>query len=502
MRLTPRTFRVQWDVHAWPGVLASLLLFVVFFCGALSLFRSPLTVWQEPALQVPRPDGAPSFTEAQRLLEARGLTHAAFAESEDTPFLLAFVPGDASHAPGRYYVNPWTQEVHPERSRLADELYQMHFFYRIPQGMQLSGLFAIALLVVLISGILLHLKDLRRLWWTFRTGRGVRLAASDAHKALGVVGIPFTVMMAWSGALLSLSALLTSVVGQTCYRGDPHRVDALAGFSTPERPLRHIPATPLPWDVLVASARVAAHAPLETVQYLDLVNAGDASAWARVFLQGHPGGHYAYLDAVTGAVLEAGDQANVPAARFSTTMYDLHYARFGGRTVRFAYLLLALAGCAVIVTGNLVWLERRDPARARFGNRLLERLTSGVCAGLVFATSAYALGNRFLPERLGARADVEFGLFLAVWALSALAALCVTPRRSFGWLTGLSGAAFLSVVAADGVLHFDALTRVAAVQTADALWLVLGLSACGLALRFGRDSARRQSSQRPESSIT
>ncbi|MFY0579886.1 PepSY domain-containing protein [Cystobacter fuscus] len=59
MKLAPRTFRIQWDLHAWAGVIASLFLFVIFFCGVFSLFREDIEVWQEPAFQRAPPGESP-----------------------------------------------------------------------------------------------------------------------------------------------------------------------------------------------------------------------------------------------------------------------------------------------------------------------------------------------------------------------------------------------------------------------------------------------------------
>ena len=48
MKPSARTFRIQWDLHAWLGALVSLGLFVIFYFGTFTLFREELTVWQAP----------------------------------------------------------------------------------------------------------------------------------------------------------------------------------------------------------------------------------------------------------------------------------------------------------------------------------------------------------------------------------------------------------------------------------------------------------------------
>jgi uncharacterized iron-regulated membrane protein len=44
-------------------------------------------------------------------------------------------------------------------------------------------------------------------------------------------------------------------------------------------------------------------------------------------------------------------------------IHGLHFARFGGLPLRFLYLVRALATCATILTGNWVWLARRESRR-------------------------------------------------------------------------------------------------------------------------------------------
>jgi uncharacterized iron-regulated membrane protein len=48
LQLSPRTFRIYWDVHAWAGVVAALLLHVMFFMGAFALFQRELDAWANP----------------------------------------------------------------------------------------------------------------------------------------------------------------------------------------------------------------------------------------------------------------------------------------------------------------------------------------------------------------------------------------------------------------------------------------------------------------------
>jgi hypothetical protein len=133
--------------------------------------------------------------------------------------------------------------------------------------------------------------------------------------------------------------------------------------------------------------------------------------------------------------------------RFEAWFYGLHYAHFGGYGVKLLYALLALTTCAVIVTGNLIWLERRDRARVSAANRWLEQLTVMVCAGVVVATSAMFASNRLLAGTLTNQASVESVIFWCAWALAGIICSTALPnRRSAGILLLTSSGLWLATL--------------------------------------------------------
>jgi len=498
VKFTPRTFRIQWDLHAWAGVLASLFLFVIFFCGVFSLFREELEIWQDPAFHTAPPGEAPpSFDALLKQAAGQGVfprgAHVGLLTHEETRLVTAYLfePTGVKEV----WMDPSTGTSLSARSRLASELYWMHFFYRVPWGMELSGLLAVAMLATLVSGLVIHLKDLRRQWWSFRPALKLRFSSSDAHKVLGVFGLPFTAMMGWTGAILCISGLLAQGLTSTVYKGDANRVAALRGYAQPVREETKRDAVMRPLDELVARARAAVPGATGTPRYVDFQLQGDANAWAGVYFQMEPLGadHFAMMDAVSGEPFATSTHYRTPLFSFERVLFDLHYAHFGGLLLKLLYAVLALAMCVVIITGNLIWLERRDEARARWGNRLLERLTVGVSAGLALGCGVYFASNRALPWSLTDRGDWEFGLFLGAWALAAAVALVprLSPRRAGVWLCSGASALFGGVIASDVVFQdanlFTALTRgLPPIFVSQVLLCVLALGCGGVAWGLAR----------------
>ena len=501
MKLAARSFKIQWDVHAWVGVLSSVLLFVIFYCGIFALFHRELRVWQDPS--VPhhgRPvNDRPSFGALLRQLEQRAeLPRGARVHIEPRE---RFARVWIGHEPTQLELDlaleyaPVTRTARTtarsaEHSRLADELYYMHFLYRAPGGIELAGLMGVALLVTLASGLVIHLKDLVRQAWQFRPRLRLRFSASDAHKVLGVFGLPFGILFGWSGALLGLFVLMSAPFVKLAYRGDQHAFEAARGYPEPRAPRSDGGAPMLPLDELVATATRLGQQhwpeaqPL-TVEHASLTAYGEPAARltvgfeTKVFEQHRQ----VHLAAHSGELLGVYGHGPAPAAQLDRVLFDLHYALFGGRLVKALYALLALGMCTVLLTGNLVWLERRDAQRARPGSRWLERGSVGACFGLVLGSAVYFAANRCLPDGLQLRATWELGLFLAAWALSivlVLASTAVSARRWTARLSLVAAVSFGAVLAHDCALEAAAWWRTRALVSED--WLSVELLLLALTL--------------------
>lgn len=482
MKLAGPVWRAQWEVHAWVGAVASLLLFVLCFCGIFALYRRDIGVWQEPALQVAG-DGAPVDWSAI-VADAGALPPGATVGIvRHPPSRLVKVTVWADGDERSWHLDPATGTRHAPRSRLADELYHLHYLEPAPLGPELAGLVALALAVASVTGLVIHLKDVPVRTWTFRPDGRRRFVASDAHKILGLFGLPFAVVFGWSGAALGWFDLQTELFARLGYAGDTARVEALRGYAGAAREATGRPAAALAPEVLVARAARATGMGAVEPAYLDLFVTGDEAAWASVFweVEGFPPRAWAWVDARTGDVFGSAEASATVANRLDMALFDLHYARYAGRLVQGAYAVLALALAAVALTGNLVWLDRRDPRRERLGNRILERATVGVPAGLVLACGVAFLANRLSPS---GGADVELGALYGTWAVVAAVAMvpAVGTRRILVWTAGAATVAYLAAAVAP-----DA-GRLEPVVVTDALLAALGLG-CGavaLGVRGGR----------------
>jgi uncharacterized iron-regulated membrane protein len=459
MKLAPRSFTIFWDVHAWAGVLSALLLYVIFFMGAFALFHRQLDGWAEPGRPATElrnlPPLQPLLEQLGREEPLPGMRRIAFLIEPDGLSVSTQRGGRDEHG---YRFSAESGRLEPRHSQLGTFLYEMHYLGPLPGGVYIAGVAALGLLLALLTGSLIHWKDLRRQWFQFRPERVARTWSSDMHKVLGVFGLPYQLFYAWSGVMLSLSfATIEPVFVAAVFHGD--RAAAASAKGDPGEPP---PATgrltgALPnLDLLVARASSAV--PGLVPNWVAIEHVGDEASSVSIsgdFPEVPFGSASVLFRASDGGLLRRSGPATATwLQRFEAWFYGLHYAQLGGAGIRSLYALLAFATCAVIATGNLVWLERRAPRPAQLGNRVLQRLTVGCCAGVVPAVAALFLANRLIPTASNDFASVEQSVFWSVWGAAALA--------PFVWRTNRCVAALeLWIAAGTFTLAFalDALTR-------------------------------------------
>jgi uncharacterized iron-regulated membrane protein len=445
-------------LHTWAGLVLGFLLFVVFFFGSLSVFDREIDRWAIPATRfAPQPmpsyDAllAPAFAritpDADDLAAARSradgdlsaplpvMDFSAYTTHRD-PVLTLYksfalpephVPGDHIH--GHVTLDPRDGSVLPEGQRAIGSgfFYPMHYGLHIEWrglGYWLVGLAALAMLVALVSGVVIHRRLLRE-FFTFRPGKGGQRSLLDLHNLTGVVALPFHFLFALSG--LVIFAAIYFPAGTTLLRpladADAQRVAAAAGL--PFAPAGR-PATLASVDAMVAEAqrRWAANGRAGDVGFLFVNHVGDANATVSIYRAGTDRvaltGDGIHFRGTTGDVLRV-DPPQAAPGRINEFLTGLHLQHFRHWLLRFLYFTGGLAGCACIATGLVFFVNKRRAAAgtvATPGLRLAEVVAIGTVTGTIVAALAMLVGNRLLPPDLPARAAIEEGVFWAAWALA------------------------------------------------------------------------------------
>ncbi len=368
MKLRPRTYESWWDLHAWSGVIVSLIAYVMFFFGTITLFHTELAIWQEPHGALPsneEVDRAIQTRIAQRKLAPETM-RLNFPRPSSPVFSLSYtdLQGETHDA----FIE--RTGLATPRSSLADFLYGMHYlqFPSAPSWLYtVAGLASGLLLLVVVSGVLIHLHDLLRQFQQFRPKKRLQVVWSDAHKVLGTIGLPFAVVYAFTGAWMGLDSVLAPQLAQAGFGGDESAYGrAMHGPDAPVVKPVGVPATRLSLAELRALAERAPRSPGSKpkapgdCRSVFLNNVGDREATALFFC------------ADDSFVFRQRDGSRVEGAppapftlmrRISEVPYAMHFVDFAKLPLRVLYALLGIAGAAAILKGNWLWLARRVAAR-------------------------------------------------------------------------------------------------------------------------------------------
>ncbi|MEM9695980.1 MAG: PepSY domain-containing protein, partial [Myxococcota bacterium] len=280
----------------------------------------------------------------------------------------------------------------------------------------------------------------------FRIRRTVLVAWTDLHKVTGVLSLPFTYMMAYTGALIIFATALMGVVAAPVFGANPERIrEVVTGPALPTA--RPIAATDVRLPVSAWMERAEAAIPgleitlLEQRPDTSRVRVGGEVEGVRGFLEAH-------LDGVTGAVEKADRPHDLRPAQSTTNfMFALHFGTVGGWATKVVYAWLALIAAVTMISGNAMWLLRRRK-RGLFGRgtAFLEGCTFGTGAGLPLATAATFYATQVYPFDWSDRVPGLELTFIVALAVSNLGAVVSRDR----WRTAsrqliLTGVLFLSL---------------------------------------------------------
>lgn len=428
------TLRKFLSVHSAVGMVAGLMLFIAFYAGALTLFHHQIEAWAQAS---PQAEGAKpaSLDDAQRLLDAVLAREPGMAADvrvylpHDGRELQVAGPDPTTREWRQFELGPDGQaKPHVERSELADFVYRLHYTAGLPRpwGTYTLGIVCLLYGLALVSGVVIYMPMLARDLFALRWGSNVKRLWQDAHNAVGLLSLPFHVVFAWSGAVLTIGTLLLAPFQYLVFDGKLlDLIGPQAGFSRPAAAAGQ-KAPLLSVAQLVAAAHAAA--PGMEVERLHIRHAGNAAA--HVEADGHLHERHlsdsarVELSGATGQLLDA----QTPSTYSSGTallrgLQTLHFGDYGGLALRWIYFLLALAGAFLFYSGNLLWVEsrrkHRRPEQLRRAG-VMARLTLGVSLGCIAGISVLFVLTRVLGEaRLSPWLEmVYFGVFIGcvAWA--------------------------------------------------------------------------------------
>ncbi len=494
-----RAYNIFFHLHTVSGIVLAVALFVIFFAGAFTLFKSEFYLWENPSARKIKTEDADLKEMVARLQEALP----DFDLDDDTYFTFASpqnpVIGIYGHikpegAEGEIHyagkMNPVTYAVSDKaESTVGETLYKLHYFAQIPfAGMWIAGFVSLFFIFATVTGVLVHWKNMLSKFWAFSFQGTWKQVWTNGHTVFGLLGLPYQFMYAVTGAfyLLLLLVLLPAVM--VFYEGKPEKVYAMAypmyGVEYDEQ----APAFDHTENLVSLYRKVreqygaAYEIPAVQTHHVykedGVANFRLVSKDKSIFASnGYIG--YRLKDGKELYNALPGKNKKWTYAIVETIMH-LHFASFGGLVVKGIYFVMALFSCFVFVSGILIWKEARNNARystkqKRF-HRRVTRIFLAICFTLFPATALLFSAELLLPaEDHAFRVNTVF--FLAWLLLALVAVLLSSERRITRFSLGLGGLFSLLVPLVNGFATGDWLwkTPVTQVWATDVFWLVTGL---------------------------
>ncbi|MGC4252835.1 MAG: PepSY-associated TM helix domain-containing protein [Sphingobium sp.] len=428
------TFRksMAW-VHTWIGLFLGWFAFLIFFTGSLSVFHDELNYWARPSLHGKAPV---SRLEALQAGEAFLQEHAPDSRmwriaypNERYPALVVSWE-DAKGATKDAIIDPRSGTVDRLETEGGSFFVRMHFRLHmnrstLPVGIWIVVAASMAMLLACISGVVIHSRILKDLF-LFRPRAGKQRRWLDAHNLLGVLPLPFYLLITFTGLVAYYYVYLPAPI-HALYKGgeEEFRSDVVSlqyreykPDNPPGRPAQNYPLAKL------IECTEAVFGP-DSTNYFFVRDPGRDNATVEVWRRRNDGikqqvYRIAY-DGVTGKTLRVFTKRS-PILETQSFLSGLHFAEFGGSALRWLYVIAGMMGAAVIATGTeLFIIKRKNKAasdRSRAAYEMIERVNVAMVAGLAVASAAFMCGMRLLPASLADRKWWEVFVFLAVWLAS------------------------------------------------------------------------------------
>ncbi|HRO60622.1 MAG TPA: PepSY-associated TM helix domain-containing protein, partial [Burkholderiaceae bacterium] len=378
------------SVHTWTGILSGMALFIAFYAGALTVFKEPLRRWSTPPAAIVQPV---PMDEAQPLIArtlagtpdaARGVVLKLEGDSA-IPRLEWQVrdpkADDHDESAARHYSarlaadgSVQVSEQHP--SRLVEFIDVLHRVVGLPVDSDpnrwIMGAISALYFIALVSGLVVLLPSLVKDFFALRVGRNLKRMWLDAHNVVGVVSLPFHIVMALSAVVFAYHDQIFALQDKVIHQDQWAQTFAGPQAGPGDAPARN-PADMLLPSQLVRIAKDAAPGfEPHGLQYTQVTGPRPmVRVWGKNPQAVSPRamGGFAALDPYSGKLLSADylsggqDTPNL----FISSFFALHMASFGGAAVPWLYFLLGLAGAWLFYSGNLLWVETRRKARRKGG---------------------------------------------------------------------------------------------------------------------------------------
>ncbi len=439
--MSNRNYNIYFHTHTVSGIVISVVLFVIFFAGSFSFFRDEIINWERSESTVNTKEIQLNYSTALDTLDKKYILHGrniTISKPSTERRVAIYLEGTkdtlapAKQKEGTFYLDTqnFKSFTYEESYSLGEFLYRLHFLAQIPYpvGYYLSGFIALFFLFAIVTGVLLHWKKIVSNFYVFRPKEKLKTLWTDAHTALGMIGLPFQFVYAVTGAFFMIKLLIVAPAVMALYQGDQEKLYKELEYSDPDYKFDNKKlATPFNINQLVAKAK--SNWPDFEITRVFIQNYGDANM--HVLVEGEMP-HDKKFTGVGKVIYRIIDGKEIATKNPITqnnyldvvknVLYRIHYGDYGGYALKIVSFILGIITCFVIISGVMIWLVARQknnmPEKKRRFNAAVVRIYLAICLSMYPITAlAFIAAKVFYPLSQSNLFTLYFGgwLLLAVF---------------------------------------------------------------------------------------
>ncbi|MEM9329924.1 MAG: PepSY-associated TM helix domain-containing protein [Pseudomonadota bacterium] len=373
-------------IHGWSGTVLGLLLYVVIFTGAVAVFEREISVWSQGGTQYSEGIGRKIdrlFRQHAKEIDRKYYEEIFIARNRSGDFRFSFQTHEKNPATDtledkaviltideetEQVVSRWEgflSERAPDRGDTLSRFFvDIHVQLHLPNpyGLILVGILGLMMMAAAISGILIHRHLIKEMFLPVRPRKSM-VSARDLHNLAGTWGIPFAILLAFTGVFFSFATTLgVPIMAMVAFGGDQQAlIESVQGTA---KVLDKTPASLASLDYIIKDAinrTEGAYVTFIGIQHYDTMAATVRVNMATIDgqLSGNVFGYEGVSREFTGEKPLLGQVPSLGSSLIGI-IAPLHFGSFAGIASKTVWLGLGLAMAFVSATGMLLWTKRRE----------------------------------------------------------------------------------------------------------------------------------------------
>ncbi|MBV7441377.1 PepSY domain-containing protein [Weeksellaceae bacterium TAE3-ERU29] len=436
--MNKRIYNILFHTHTISGIVISVVLYIIFFAGSFALFRNEISTWEKgrtTKVELSQIDFDKIINELGEDYNLTGRKIYFIPLLETGQVKVWLEPSNIPNVSEEdlkselFYldIQNFTKKNRYENYNLGDFLFRLHFLGQIPgAGLYISGFVSFFFLFALITGLIIHWDKIITNFFLFRNKGKIKIKWTDTHTLLGVIGFPFQLMYAVTGAFFGLS-ILVLLPGYFLYEND---TDKLMADLRPERAQvkweKLTDQTPTSFNKFVAKYTAnweevePTHLEIENYQGINMEYSISGMPLAQ--------NNFFNIAKRTASAYNLNDLKEIKPNEKASYIYGfqkivnrLHFADYGGFGLKLLYALLSFITCVVILSGVMIWLTARKTKQYTEKQQKYQakvcRLYMAICLSLYPVIALSFIFSRFLSESIKNQQAAYYIFFFILWFL-------------------------------------------------------------------------------------